>query len=73
MLLLSSRDCSIWTPTAPGSFPPARHKVEIADVTAALAAIGPLVRHNDLPQRIMNQTHCSKRTAQLAIAEACRI
>jgi len=50
-----------------------RHKVEIADVAAALAAIGPLARYNDLRQRIMSQTHCSKRTAQLAIAEACRI
>ena len=50
-----------------------RHKVEIADVTAALAAIGPLARYNQLRQRIMNLTNCSKRTAQLAIAEACRI
>jgi len=50
-----------------------RHKVEIADVTAGLAAIGPLARYNDLRHWIMNQTHCSKRTAQLAIAEACRI
>jgi hypothetical protein len=50
-----------------------RHKVEIADVTAALMAIGPLVRYNDLRHWIMSQTHCSKRTAQLAIAEACRI
>jgi hypothetical protein len=50
-----------------------RHKVEIADVTAAFAAIGPLARYNDLRHWIMSQTHCSKRTAQLAIAEACRI
>ena len=50
-----------------------RHKVEIADVTAALMAIGPLARYNDLRHRIMSLTHCSKRTAQLAITEACRI
>lgn len=50
-----------------------RHKVESADVTAALAAIGPLARYNELRQRIMSLTNCSKRTAQLAITEACRI
>jgi len=50
-----------------------RHKVEITDVTAALASIGPMARYNELRHRIMHQTHCSKRTAQLAIAEACRI
>ena len=50
-----------------------KHKVASNDVTAALAAIGPLARYNELRQRIMNLTHCSKRTAQLAIAEACRI
>jgi hypothetical protein len=50
-----------------------RHKVEIADVTAALAAIGPFARYNELRHRIMSLTNCSKRTAQLAIAEACRI
>jgi hypothetical protein len=52
---------------------PSRHKVENADVTAALAAIGPMARYNELRHRIMNITHCSKRTAQLAISEACRI
>jgi hypothetical protein len=51
----------------------ARHKVEIADVGAALAAIGPMARYNELRHRIMSITHCSKRTAQLAITEACRI
>ena len=51
----------------------ARHKVESADITAAFAAIGPLARYNELRQQIMSLTHCSKRTAQLAITEACRI
>jgi hypothetical protein len=50
-----------------------RHKVEIADVTGALAAIGSMARYNELCRRIMGFAHCSKRTAQLAIAEACRI
>jgi hypothetical protein len=50
----------------------ARHKVESKDVNSALAAIGPLARYNELRHRIMSLTHCSKRTAQLAIAAACR-
>jgi len=50
----------------------ARHKVESTDVTRALAAIGPLARYNELRHRIISLTHCSKRTAQLAITEACR-
>jgi hypothetical protein len=50
-----------------------RHKAEISDVTAVLMAIGPLVRYNDLRHWIVSQTHRSNRTAQLAIAEACRI
>ena len=29
-------------------------------------------RHNQLRDQIMNATQCSKRTAQLAIAEACQ-
>lgn len=49
-----------------------KHKVASTDVTAALAAIGPLARYNELRHRIMNLTHCSKRTAQLAITDACR-
>jgi hypothetical protein len=51
----------------------AKHKVEIADVTAAISAIGPAARYNELRYRIMSITNCSKRTAQLAISEACRM
>jgi len=40
-------------------------------VTKALAGLGPQARYNQLRQQIMEQTECSKRTAQLAIAEAC--
>jgi len=73
--LLNLDPDSLWF-FASGQAPAAEssgHKVENADVTAALTAIGPLARYNELRHRIMSLTHCSKRTAQLAIAEACRI
>jgi hypothetical protein len=50
----------------------ARRKVEKADVTQALTGIGEQVRYNQLRDQIMDLTECSKRTAQLAITEACR-
>jgi len=56
---------------APAS-PPSRHKVESTDVTRALADIGLQARYNELRYRIMSVTDCSKRTAQLAITQACR-
>ena len=52
--------------------PAARRKVEQADVTHALAGIGEQVRYTRLRDQIMDLTECSKRTAQLAITEACR-
>jgi hypothetical protein len=45
--------------------------VELQDVTQALAAIGKQARYNQLRDRIMRTTECSKRTAQLAIRESC--
>ena len=48
-----------------------RRKVEAGDVTQALAGIGKQARHNQLRDQIMRATECSKRTAQLAIREAC--
>jgi hypothetical protein len=45
--------------------------VELKDVTQALAGIGKQARHNQLRDQIMRATECSKRTAQLAIREAC--
>jgi len=51
---------------------PARLKVEQQDVARALAALGRQTRYNQLRQQIMDLTDCSKRTAQLAIADACR-
>jgi hypothetical protein len=49
-----------------------RRKVEKADITQALADVGNKVRYNQLRDQIMNATECSKRTAQLAISEACQ-
>jgi hypothetical protein len=54
------------TPTAP-----ARRKVEKADVLQALAQLGGKARYNQLRQQIMMLAECSKRTAQLAITQAC--
>jgi hypothetical protein len=56
----------------PATPPAARRKVEKADVTEALTGIGEQVRYTQLRDQIMDLTECSKRTAQLAIAEACR-
>jgi hypothetical protein len=48
-----------------------RRKVGQADITQALAGMGDQARYNQLRDRITT-TECSKRTAQLAISEACR-
>jgi hypothetical protein len=48
-----------------------RRKVEKLDVTQALANMGDQARYNQLRDQIMIATECSKRTAQLAISEAC--
>jgi len=50
----------------------ARKKVESRDVTEALASLGEQARYNQLRQQIMERTDCSKRTAQIAIAETCQ-
>jgi len=65
-LWFSSAGQSSATPAA------ARRKVEKADVTQALTGIGEQVRYTQLRDQIMDLTECSKRTAQLAITEACR-
>jgi len=49
-----------------------RRKVEKVDVTQALTEMGDQARYNQLRDQIMNTTECSKRTAQLAISEACQ-
>ena len=57
---------------APSKAAAARKKVEPEHVTKALAGLGPQARYNHLRQQVMDLADCSKRTAQLAIAEACR-
>jgi hypothetical protein len=52
--------------------PPAGRKVEKIHVTQALANLGEQVRYNQLREQIMTLSECSKRTAQLAITEACQ-
>jgi hypothetical protein len=49
-----------------------RCKVDRTDIIQALADMGSEAGYNQLRDQIMNTTECSKRTAQLAIAEACR-
>jgi hypothetical protein len=71
--LLELEPQSLWF-SAAGAAPSharARRKVEPEDVTQALAGIGRQARHNRLGDQIMQTTECSKRTAQLAIRDAC--
>jgi hypothetical protein len=72
--LLQLEPHSLWFSAAgtPPSQAHPRRKVEPEDVTQALAAMGKQARHNQLREQIMQRTDCSKRTAQLAITEACR-
>jgi hypothetical protein len=65
---------TLWFSSAgqPSVSPAARRKVEPADITQALTGIGEQVRYTQLRDQIMDRTECSKRTAQLAITEACR-
>lgn len=71
--LLELEPQSLWF-SAAGAAPShsrPRRKVEPEDVTQALAGIGKPARHNQLRDQIMRAADCSKRTAQLAIREAC--
>ena len=65
---------TLWFSSAgqPSATPAARRKVEQADVMQALTGVGEQVRYTQLRDQIMDLTECSKRTAQLAITEACR-
>jgi len=65
---------SLWFSPAGAVLPPptAGRKVEKIHVTQALANLGEQVRYNQLREQIMTLTECSKRTAQLAITEACQ-
>ena len=71
--LLELEPQSLWF-SAAGAAPShlrTRKKVEPGDVTQALAGMGKQARHNQLRDQIMRTTECSKRTAQLAIRDAC--
>jgi hypothetical protein len=60
-------------PTRSGSATaPTRRKVEPADIIQAMTGLGEQVRYNRLRDQIMDLTECSKRTAQLAITDACQ-
>ena len=41
-------------------------------MTRAIANVGEQARYTDLRGQIMQLTECSKRTAQVAITEACK-
>ena len=66
---------SLWFSTV-GSVPIAasrlRHKADPTHATQALSTRGGRLRYSELRHEIMQQTECSKRTAQLAISEACK-
>lgn len=49
-----------------------RRKVAREDIAQAFAQVGNPARYTDLRGHIMNLTECSKRTAQVAITEACQ-
>ncbi len=49
-----------------------QRKVAKDDITQAFAQAGNPARYTDLRGQIMNLTECSKRTAQVAITEACQ-
>jgi hypothetical protein len=57
-------------PTAGAAAP--RRKVARDDITQAFAQAGNPARYTDLRGQIMQLTECSKRTAQVAITEACQ-
>jgi hypothetical protein len=74
-LLLELNPQTLWfSSTASSSTVSAapRRKVENTDVTQAIANVGDPARYTALRGEIMHLTECSKRTAQLAISEACR-
>jgi hypothetical protein len=70
--LLELEPQSLWfSAVGAAGHPRPRRRVEPEDVTQALAGMGRQARHNQLRDQIMRATECSKRTAQLAIREAC--
>jgi hypothetical protein len=72
LLQLDSRTLWFSSAGSPTASTASRRKVEKTDITQALAGMGDQARYNQLRDRIMTTTECSKRTAQLAISQACR-
>jgi hypothetical protein len=72
--LLELNPQTLWfSLTASPPRPPVpRRKVDQTDVAQAVSNLGEPARYTALRGEIMQLTECSKRTAQLAIAEACR-
>ncbi len=73
--LLQLDSAALWfsaTGEPPAPVAADRRKVEPADVQQALTVLGAQARYTQLRQQIMTLTECSKRTAQMAIAAACR-
>ncbi|RPJ55276.1 MAG: AAA family ATPase [Acidobacteria bacterium] len=70
--LLTLDPATLWF-TATGSrqsSSPSRRKVERADVQAALVSLGSQAAYGQLRDAVMAACECSKRTAQLALADA---
>ena len=72
LLQLDARTLWFSSAGSPSAPVPPRRKVEKTDITQALAGMGDQARYNQLRDQIMTTTECSKRTAQLAISQACR-
>jgi hypothetical protein len=72
LLLLDSRTLWFSSAGSPSATISSRRKVDKKDITQALAGMGHEAQYNQLRDRIMTTTECSKRTAQLAISEARR-
>jgi hypothetical protein len=72
LLQLDSRTLWFSSAGSPSTSAAPRRRVEKTDITQALATMGDQARYNQLRDRIMTTTECSKRTAQLAISQACR-
>lgn len=72
LLQLDSRTLWFSSAQSPSATISSRRKVEQKDITQALAGMGGEAQYNQLRDRIMTITECSKRTAQLAISEARR-
>lgn len=73
--LLELNPQTLWFSAAASSGGPAaapRRKVAREDITQAFAHAGNPARYTDLRGQIMQLTECSKRTAQVAITEACQ-